>query len=138
MNSNSTTSSERLKIIQSATELISPQSRAKFEDFIAKLPPSLPNIDNSDLQEKSVMLETLNKSNPYLELRRSVEADKDGSPSYNFSLVSHGVGGENREVYLGTFGQEEMLGSQMSLSPSIAKRPSKKSPNKSALVEPSL
>jgi len=103
--------SERTQIITHAISTVSANSRSKLELLVSKEPPErdAAERDVSEHCDKSIMLETINKSAPYLEIKRNLELDKDGNPCFSFSLISHSFHKDNKETYIGTFGQQEML-----------------------------
>jgi hypothetical protein len=54
-------------------------------------------------------METSNKEHPYLFVYRDLELDKDINPIYSFRFVSKDLSPETNEVYLGSFGSQEVL-----------------------------
>jgi hypothetical protein len=119
-----TTQREREQRIVQATMSISGLERGRLEGFIEQTPPSKQMLEDGAIRDKSLMIETSNKSNPYLEVRRNLELDQDGNPCFAFSLIAHKISG-NKEDYLGTFGQQEMKESIIQI-PKQKKRVSKK------------
>jgi hypothetical protein len=99
----------RSQIIKQSLLSVTPVSWAKMENFLKKQPPAKEEVEDKDIKELEIIVETTNKSTPYIEIKRSIEVDKDGNPCYGFSLISLGLQDKNREIYLGTFGQDEIL-----------------------------
>ena len=101
----------RLKELKKALEHI---GNIDSED-LAKLVSAPPPNDPVGLQEeksnshKPFSLEAQNKDYPYLLIYRDLELDKEINPIYSFRFVYKGTNPETKEVYLGSFGSEEVL-----------------------------
>lgn len=121
------TQKARLKSVEQATSTIRGAERSKLESFLEEEAPNKAVLESGSIKEKSIMVQTSNKSNPYLELRRNLELDTSGDPCYSFSLISHKITKEDREEYLGTFGHQEMVEGLFLESQTKVSKPSKKS-----------
>lgn len=76
--------------------------------FVEATPINSEPQDNHQ-QENSLLLATINKSIPYLEIRRNIELDKDQNIAHSYSLIAHAAYPDTVESYYGTFGKEEIL-----------------------------
>ena len=120
----------RLKELKKALEHI---GNIDSED-LAKLVSTPPPNDPVELQEeksnsqKPFALETKNKNYSYLLIYRDLELDKDINPIYSFRFVNKGTNPETKEVYLGSFGAEEVLETLANLNRVERAKPKVKDP----------
>jgi len=120
----------RLKELKKALEHI---GNIDSED-LAKLVSAPPPNDPIGLQKeksnshKPFALETKNKDYTYLLIYRDLELDKDINPIYSFRFLYKGTNPETKEVYLGSFGSEEVLEALISLKRIEGAKPKTKEP----------
>jgi hypothetical protein len=76
-------------------------------------------------EERNLILTSLNKSVPYVEIKEIIEEDKDKNPSSSYYIVGHGAFPDTELVHYGTFGKDEILEAIYSLEKEISPNPKK-------------
>lgn len=87
------------------------------QSLISVLFPDLKNLkkflNNANPQEGSdprhLILTSLNKSIPYIEVKEILERDKDNNPSSSYCIIGHGAFPDTKLIDYGTFGKDEIL-----------------------------
>jgi hypothetical protein len=105
----STHSPDRIRQVQQVLISIGVERLNNIVKFVNLNPNDIEPSADEGLQVESILVETNNKSIPYVEINRELELDKDGAPSFSFSLTNHSVYPDNTHTYKGGFGKEEIL-----------------------------
>jgi len=101
----------RLKELNKALKHIGNIDCQDLGKLVSSPPPSNPVglQEEKSSSQRPFTLEAKNKDYPHLLIYRDLELDKDINPIYSFRFVYKGTNPETKEVYLGSFGSEEVL-----------------------------
>lgn len=101
----------RIKELENILGLVREVDTKGLKKFIKSPPPNPKDVVglDSSQNEEPIFIETLNKSFPYVCVYRDLELDKENNPIYSFRFVSRGITPETKEIYLGSFGAQEVL-----------------------------
>jgi hypothetical protein len=117
---NSFVSQGRLEQITGALNCVSNSTLRNLEDLVenAKVNAQISTDGFENLNEESIYLDSINKSFPYVEIKKNVELDSNNEPCISYSIIMQGVYESTKDTYIGTFGKEEMLKAIQSLTQS--------------------
>ena len=105
----STQNPDRIHQVQQVLMSIGVERLNNIVKFVNLSPNDIEPDADEGLQVESILIETNNKSTPYVEISRELELDKDGTPSFSFGITDHGIYPDNTHNYKGGFGKEEIL-----------------------------